>query len=476
MENVGGVKKDNGGSVVSDRVKKFIEVVEQKTGTRTFCVLPWIHVATRPNGDARLCCGSNASQATNGIMDAGLVKKDNGLPANFGKETLQSAWNNDYMKSVRKTMLEGNIPESCFKCFEEETNGIVSKRVWETYYWNEEGIDFEQLVQDTQCDGTVPPVIRYLDLRLGHTCNLKCVMCTPHDSSRWVQDYDQLISKTRSPIILKQINWDKDTFDNYWYEKPELWEEIFEQIPNIRQLYFAGGEPLMIKEHRRFLEEIIKRGYADKITIRYNSNGVLVDDKIIDMWSKFKEVRFAFSIDAVSDRNHYIRYPVSWAETEAALEKLDNTPDNIKIGIACAVQIFNIKHIIDFAKWKIQKNFKKINFFEVFGIQAGGGILNMHMLYIPTFLSARILPKEDKDQLRKDFMEFKQWLWNNYRQDDDFWKHNPNGWNRWESILKFVEAEDHSHLLPDFKEYVDNLDAIRSIDSKKIFPELSHLL
>lgn len=476
MENVGGVKKDNGGSVVSDRVKKFIEVVEQKTGTRTFCVLPWIHVATRPNGDARLCCGSNASQATNGIMDAGLVKKDNGLPANFGKETLQSAWNNDYMKSVRKTMLEGNIPESCFKCFEEETNGIVSKRVWETYYWNEEGIDFEQLVQDTQCDGTVPPVIRYLDLRLGHTCNLKCVMCTPHDSSRWVQDYDQLISKTRSPIILKQINWDKDTFDNYWYEKPELWEEIFEQIPNIRQLYFAGGEPLMIKEHRRFLEEIIKRGYADKITIRYNSNGVLVDDKIIDIWSKFKEVRFAFSIDAVSDRNHYIRYPVSWAETEAALEKLDNTPDNIKIGIACAVQIFNIKHIIDFAKWKIQKNFKKINFFEVFGIQAGGGILNMHMLYIPTFLSARILPKEDKDQLRKDFMEFKQWLWNNYRQDDDFWKHNPNGWNRWESILKFVEAEDHSHLLPDFKEYVDNLDAIRSIDSKKIFPELSHLL
>lgn len=470
------MKKDNGGLVVSDKVKKFIEIVEKKTGTSTFCVLPWIHVATRPNGDARLCCGSNASQATNGIMDAGLVKKEDGIPANFGKETLQSAWNNKYMRTVRTTMLDGNIPSSCSKCFEEESKGIVSKRVWETYYWHEEGIDIAQLVRDTETNGVVPPMIRYLDLRLGHNCNLKCVMCTPHDSSRWTQDYDKLISKTKSPIILQQINWDKDTFDNQWYEKPELWEEIFQQIPNIQQLYFAGGEPLMIKEHRKFLEEIVRRGHAGNITVRYNSNGVLVDDDIIEIWSKFREVRFAFSIDAVGDRNHYIRYPVSWAETEAALEKLDNTPDNIKVGIACAVQIFNIKHIIDFAKWKIQKNFKKINFFEVFGIQAGGGLLNMHMLYIPTFLSARILSKEDKIQLRKDFEEFKQWLWDNYRQDDDFWKHNPNGWNRWESILKFVEAEDHTQLLPDFKEYVNNLDGIRQTNAKEVFPELAHLL
>jgi hypothetical protein len=98
------------------------------------------------------------------------------------------------------------------------------------------------------------------------------------------------------------------------------------------------------------------------------------------------------------------------------------------------------------------------------------------MLYIPTFLSARILPKEDKESLVKDFAEFKQWLWDNYRQDDDFWIHNPNGWNRWNSILKFVMSEDHSHLLPDFKEYTNNLDNIRSTDAKIIFPELAHLV
>lgn len=461
---------------MSEKIKNFIKIIEQKTGSETFCVLPWIHVATRPNGDARLCCGSNASQATKGIMDAGLVKKEDGVPANFGKESLQSAWNNSYMRDVRRTMLQGEIPASCAKCFEEESKGIVSKRIWETYYWNEEDLDLAQLVLDTDVNGEVPPTIRYLDLRLGHTCNLKCVMCSPHDSSRWTQDYDQLIDKTKSPIILQQIKWDKQEFDNKWYERPELWEEIFDQIPNIKQLYFAGGEPLMIKEHKIFLTKIIEQGYAAQISVRYNSNGVLVDDDIIEIWKHFKEVRFAFSIDALFERNHYIRYPVVWEEIKSALHKLDNTPDNIKIGIACAVQIFNVKHIIDFAKWKIKQNFKKINKFHMFGIESGGGLLNMHMLYIPTFLSARILPPEDKLRLRQDFEEFKQWLWDNYRQDDDFWKHNPNGWNRWESILKFVEAEDHSHLLSDFKEYVTNLDNIRGTDAKFIFPELAHLL
>jgi hypothetical protein len=459
-----------------DKAKKYIKIIEDKTGSSTFCVLPWIHVATRPNGDARLCCGSNASQATKGILDAGLVKKENGEPANFTNETLISAFNNTYMQDVRKTMREGKIPLSCAKCFEEEANGIVSKRVWETFYWDQEGIDLTELIVNTASNGTVPPVVQYLDLRLGHTCNLKCVMCTPHDSSKWTEDYTKLITKTKSPIVLQQVNWDKDKFNNRWYENPALWEEIFQQIPNIRQLYFAGGEPLMIKEHKKFLKEIVSRGYASNITVRYNSNGVLINDEIIDIWSNFKEVRFAFSIDAIDERNHYIRYPVSWDETVAALHKLDNTPDNIKVGIACAVQIFNIKHIIEFAKWKVQQNFKKINNFYVGEYQAGGGLLNMHMLYIPTFLSARILPEEDKQQLKKDFEEFKEWLWINYRQDDDFWKHNPNGWNRWEGILKFVLAEDHTNLLPDFKEYVNNLDSIRGTDAKAIFPELQQLL
>jgi MoaA/NifB/PqqE/SkfB family radical SAM enzyme len=456
-------------------LKIYQEKIEGLTNSSTFCILPWIHVATRPNGDARLCCGSNASQATKGILDAGLVTKENGEPANFGKESLLSAFNNDYMRDVRLTMLDNKIPQSCSKCFEEETSGILSKRVWESIYWDQEGIDIPQLIRDTNEEGAVPDTIQYLDLRLGHTCNLKCVMCTPHDSSRWVQDHKKIIKIVRSPVLLKELQWEQDKFNNTWYERPELWEEIFDQIPNIKQLYFAGGEPLMIKEHTRFLEEIVKRGYANKITVRYNSNGILVDDYIIELWSKFKEVRFAFSIDAIGERNHYIRYPAEWNVIVENLHKLDNTPDNIKIGIACAVQIFNVQHVIEFAKWKIKQNFKKINKFKIDKYISGGGLLNMHMLYIPTYLSARILPKHLKEKLRKDLLDFKQWLYDNYTQDDSFWYENPNGWKRWESILNFVEAEDHSHLIPDFIEYAEKLDSIRGTNYRDIFPELVDL-
>jgi MoaA/NifB/PqqE/SkfB family radical SAM enzyme len=448
----------------------------QKTGSSSFCVLPWIHLATRPNGDARLCCVTNASGAVTGDHTVGLVKKENGVPANFGRETPLEAFNNQYMRDVRLTMLDSKIPASCTKCFEEESNGVVSKRLWEIYEWNRNGLDFSKLINDTNSDGTVPPVVRYLDLRLGHTCNLKCVMCSPHDSSRWLQDYDKLIEKTKSSQILKQVGFDKQAFNNTWYEKPEFWNDVFEQIPNITQLYFAGGEPLMIKEHRRFLDEIIKRGYAKNISLRYNSNGIFVNDDIINIWSQFKQVRYAFSIDALMERNNYIRYPTNWKDIERSLWLMDNSPDNIHCAIACAVQIFNIKHIIDFAKWKLIQGFKKINKFSLDEYETGGGIINLHLLYIPTFLSARLLPQTEKEQIEKDFSEFKKWLWENYRQDDNFWKDNPYGWSRWEGILKFVMAEDHTHLLPDFKEYVNNLDSIRNISFSKVFPELSNLI
>lgn len=76
----------------------------------------------------------------------------------------------------------------------------------------------------------------------------------------------------------------------------------------------------------------------------------------------------------------------------------------------------------------------------------------------------------------EQFMEFKDYLWNNYRQDDNFWQVNPYGWKRYAAILKFVEAQDHSNLLPDFKEYIHNLDRIRGTNSKSVFPDLAHLL
>ena len=460
-------------------VSKIIEwqnKIETVSGSKTFCVLPWIHFATRPNGDMRLCCSANASGAGENHT-VGLVKNERGQPANFGRETPMSAWNNEYMKDVRLTMLEGKIPASCSKCTAEESRGVASKRIWETGSWMEDGIDVEELIKQTEEDGTVPDKLVYLDLRLGHTCNLKCVMCSPHDSSQWVGDHKKIYPLFQAKELKEQMQWDRKEFNNFWHENPDFWKEMYAQIPNLKQVYFAGGEPLMIREHRWFLEEIIRQGYADKILIRYNTNGLLVDDDIIELWKKFKKVKVGFSIDAVADRNYYIRYPSDWSTIERNLHKLDNTPDNIQVSIATAIQILNIKHLADFAKWKITQNFKKVNLENtVGGIQAGGGIVNMHLLYIPTFLSIRLLPQADKDEVRKSFGELANWLYENYRQDEDFWKQNPYGWKRWQAMLDFMDAEDHTSQLPAFKEYIEKLEVLRGTDFKSTFPELAHLL
>ena len=60
--------------------------------SKTFCPLPWIHLATRPNGDVRVCCTANASGA--GKQDektAGLVKKD-GIAMNLRDHTIEEVW------------------------------------------------------------------------------------------------------------------------------------------------------------------------------------------------------------------------------------------------------------------------------------------------------------------------------------------------------------------------------------------------
>jgi len=460
-----------------EQLTKWQNQIAQVSGSKTFCVLPWIHLATRPNGDMRICCVANASGADTGDYTVGLVKMEDGKPANFGSDLPTQAFNNDYMRSVRKTMLAGEIPLSCTKCFKEETEGIASKRIWETGSWHYDGVDIPELIRQTDEDGNVPYKLQYLDLRLGHTCNLKCIMCSPHDSSQWVNEHKKVFPIFQSELIKKQMSWDRKDFNNFWHENPEFWEEIYEQIPNIKQLYFAGGEPLMIREHKTFLLEIIKRGYADKISLRYNTNGLLVDQDIIDVWSHFRKVKVGLSLDGMETRGHYIRYPLDWEVIEQSLQMLDNAPDNIQTNIAFAVQILNIKHVPDFIKWKVKSNFKKVNFDKnASGQTMAGGLIGVHLLWIPTWLSLRVLPAQDKQHVRQLFNELKQWLWDNYTQDTEFWTTNPYGWKRWEGILDWMDAEDHTNLLPDFREYINTMDKQRNTDFKSVFPELQHLL
>lgn len=431
--------------------------------SNTFCPLPWIHLATRPNGDVRVCCTSNASGAD--LVDSkevGLVIQ-NGSIMNLRDNSIAEVWNSNYMKSTRVNMLAGNIPSSCTKCFDEESKGIVSKRQWETKVWNER-IDIQAIVDQTSEDGYLPVNIPYFDLRLGNLCQLKCVMCSPHDSSSWIKDWKLQTPKYKTIELKQDQHWDDRNRDYTWYQKGSFLDTMKDQAHFIKELYFAGGEPLLIPEHYKILEFMIEGDNAKNCILRYNSNGLELPDKLFDLWSHFKQVKFNFSIDALGKHNDYIRYPSKWEDVEINLRKLDNTPDNVVVNIACAVQLLNVLYITDLARWKIQSNFKKINIAPF-----GGGVIGLHLVYLPSYLNVKVLPLELKELAKTRIETFLQ----EYQHTD--FVNSTHGKQRWEGLINYMMSEDWSSKLPSTVEYLEVTDQTRNEDFRNTFKDLQRL-
>ncbi len=428
--------------------------------SNTFCPLPWIHLATRPNGDVRVCCTANASGAD--LVDskeAGLVMQD-GAIMNLRDHSISDVWNSSFMKETRLQMLNNQVPSSCTKCFSEESKGIVSKRQWETIVWKER-IDIDSVVAKTGADGSLPVDIPYFDLRLGNLCQLKCIMCSPHDSSSWIKDWKMQYSKYKTFELRQDQHWDDRNRDYTWYQKGNFLNDMQDQADSIKELYFAGGEPLLIPEHYKILEFMVASGAAKNCVLRYNSNGLEIPDRLLELWNHFKQVKFNFSIDAVGDKNYYIRYPSKWETVVENLHRLDNTPDHVIVNIACAVQILNVLYLPELIEWKRQQNFKKIN------KDNGAGMIGLHLVYLPSYLNVRVLPKHLKDLVTNKLTSF---INNN---TDKRFLTDPMGKQRWEGFIKYLNYEDWSNKMPALLEYLEVCDNTRGLNFRETFPELT---
>ena len=420
-------------------------------------------MATRPNGDVRVCCTANASGAgEDDSKEVGLVTA-NGVNMNLQTSTLAEVWNSNYMKTIRLQMLDNKIPTSCTKCFKEESSGIISKRQWETVVWKER-LDLDSIVANTQLDGTLPVEIPYFDLRLGNLCQLKCIMCSPHDSSSWIKEWKIQYSKYKTIELQTDQRWDSD-FDYTWYKKGSFLDDMRRQSENIRELYFAGGEPLLIPEHYKILEFMIDTGAATNCVLRYNSNGLELPEKLFDLWKHFKQVKFNFSVDAYGELNDYIRYPSKWNNVVTNLARMDDTPDNITVNIACAVQLLNVLYITELVYWKESMNFKKINMPPY-----GAGLIGTHLVYLPSYLNVRVLPEHLKIKVVNRVKYFISKKSNNLE-----FISNPYGLKRWQGLLQYMNQEDWSHKLPTTIDYLETCDSTRGTDFRKLFPDLSNL-
>ena len=461
-----------------------------KLPSETFCLLPWVHLSTRPDGSMRVCCTANASSVgpTNDKEhggQVGILKDDEGRPNNLNVSDFQSAWNSDYMKNVRKQMLAGEKPPSCLKCYKEEAAGHRSKRMWETHYWSQR-VDVDKVLQETNEDGSVPPNLAYIDLRFGTKCQLACVMCSPHDSSGWIKDWKAIFPAVENKSLKEIMQWDNKGSTNgssyNWHKQnPTFWKQFYEQMPSMQQIYFAGGESLIIEEHYEILEHAIKMGYAKDLELRYNSNGVEWRDDLFDLWKEFKLVRFHYSIDSIKEMNDYIRYPSNWENQVNTFHRLDNeTSDNVEVTIACAVQALNVYYLPDFIQWKLEQKFKKINMWPF-----GAGGISQHFVYWPAHLNVKSLPADFKEKCRAKYEAWYPWWKENWDLGVPSWHKGKitkedfmqaeYGIKRLNGILNFMESEDWSQRLPEMKEFLSRCDTQRGITFEETFPEMKDI-
>jgi organic radical activating enzyme len=408
--------------------------------TKTFCILPWTHMASYTDGSALLCCIANSTDKLN-----------------FNQQTLEQVWNSNHFKQSRVKMLNGEKVKECGACYNVEDVGIRSHRQIENWIWkNKLGDDYiDQLIASTDSDGTLNQRWITLDLRLGNTCNLQCVMCRPVDSSKWVKQANILKDELKT-----EVKWDwKYKIESYsvnnfdWYKSKSFLEEFYESAADMKHIIFGGGEPLYIKEHKEILKRLVELGHSEHIELRYHTNGTIYDKEVVELWKQFKFVDVMISIDGHTQLNDYIRYPADWNTIERTLHLYDTTPDNIDVKLLCTVQALNIYYLPEFTEWLLSQNYKKISQKNL------DGTFHPGVLHYPQYLCAKILPSHLKKETTDKLLAFGK-------------KHKNNpSIQRMIKMVDFMNSEDWSHLLPQTLEYLEKLDKLRSCDSS-FFTEL----
>ncbi len=429
----------------------------------TFCPIPWIFQAVRANGDIRVCCQANVTK------NQGVIRKDDGTAYNAGRDGMEESRNAEMMKVIRLNMLEGVWSEECGRCKKEEENGLVSRRTYENQQWN---FTINEARTKTAADGSISnvPVI-YYDLRFGNFCNLKCRMCGPTDSSAWYDDWIKLTGSNKFKdtsgevtILENSKGYFATEFD--WPNYEPFWEQLEANAHNIQHVYFAGGEPMLIERHYDFLERCIEQGVAKNIIIEYNTNMSTLPTRVTKLWESFKQVRVGASVDGMESMQEYQRYPAKWEKTLRNLEALDAMPNNIIAWLAFTVTAYNVNHMIDFMKWKLNlSGFKKINSTN------RRPIITHHVAHHPKHLNVRVLPDEYKKEITEKFYEFLEWVKHNhsnviaqatdivngvvnYMNSESYYKEH---WNEFVSYTKKLDEIRQERILdiePNFKEYI----------------------
>lgn len=338
---------------------------------KSFCILPFTHLATHPDGRVSPCCESRL-WSSNGEE---ILK--------LGISTVEEVRNSKNFTLLREDMLSGKLNTSCDFCYSREAAGLDSKRTRENSKHN---VDYNDI------DKYKSLPLESIELRLGNICNAKCVICHPLASSKWNEDITEeihAIDKTYTEAIIT----------NTWFRDDEFYNSLLEKSDNIKHIWFNGGEPLLIKEHLKFLNKLVDLGITKNIELEYHTNGSLISNKMISLWQEFKFVKITLSLDDILDRFHYARFPLTFDKVENAIKLLKT--NNIHYDIIPTVNLLNVYNMTNIYEYFFD-NYNKECIFSYLRFPKFQSIVNLPVEIKQKILNESRLPKRLHNQLRHE--------------------------------------------------------------------------
>ena len=419
----------------TDPIKISLDTLESReqfllTESKTFCMYPWIHMHAYPTGNAYLCCMTD--------MEFPI--------GNFKNNTMREIWNDRPMREIRQAMLTEKSVDACNRCYEQEASGFMSGRLGA----NKHHGHHIKKVAKTQTDGTFEDFeLTYWDIRFSNLCNLSCRSCGHIFSSSWYQDQAKL-SGPEWKKTHKVLNY-AGRFET------DAWEQLIEHIDHVEQIYFAGGEPLLMDEHYRILDELVRRKKFD-VRLIYNTNFThteLKDRSVFEYWKLFDSVSIGASLDDCGNRAEYIRKGTDWAVVEQNRRDMMRICPKVDFYISPTLSIMNAWSITDFHRDWVEKGL------------IGPQDINVNILQDPPYYRIDIAPTEYKQQLKTKFLNHIHWL-----QEQDPLQRATVGF---ESAVNYMMATDNTHLIDTFWRKTHELDSIRKENVLDVIPELAAL-
>jgi MoaA/NifB/PqqE/SkfB family radical SAM enzyme len=398
--------------------------------SKVFCIYPWIHLNSNPDGKAMPCCMTDHKEY---IGDC-------------HKNTLKEIWNNDRMKQIRVNLLNDTPVAGCNRCYEQEQSGFFSGRQSANKH---HGHHIDRVLE-TKSDGQLDRFeMIYWDIRFSNLCNLKCRSCGHVYSSQWYQDQARLAGPgwANSNQVL---NYAGKT-------ETDMWEQLLPHIDYVEQIYFAGGEPLLMEEHYLILEELERRKRFD-VRLIYNTNFThvkLKDRWVFDYWRKFDSVSVGASLDASGARGEYIRKGTTWDNVERNRAQMLKECPNVDFYVSSTLSILNAMHLPDFHRLWVEQGFIKPQDF------------NVNILLDPDFYRIDIATEKYKDLIREKYQQHINWL-----TSQDKLGRASQGYN---AAVNFLGSNNNTYLLDKFWSKTAELDAIRNENLLDVIPELSDL-